>query len=128
MVAAAALGGYQLLTAELRSDPATTSVFYSGLVTLVFISALMPWIWKPLTAHAVLVYLGMGVAGWMSLLCLDKALHTLEPGRVVVYRYAHLIASVVIGLVVGGRGPGLAGIIGSIFVVAGMGVAAVAAP
>jgi drug/metabolite transporter (DMT)-like permease len=126
VVAAAAFGGYQLLTASLRSDPATTSVLYSGLVTLAVMSALMPFVWKPLTAQALLVYFGMGVAGWLSLLCLDKALHTLEPGRAVVYGYGHLIASVVINYAMTGRSPGLGGFVGSVLIGIGTTVAAVA--
>ena len=118
LVTAVALGGYQLLTASLRSDPATTSVFYSGLVTLVAMSALMPWVWKPVSGHTILICLAMGIAGWMSLLFLDKGLHTLEPGQVVVFGYSHLIAGVVIGSAVSGHWPGKGGLAGTALILA----------
>ena len=119
VIAAVAFGGYQMVTADLRSDSATTSVFYSGLVTLVAMSVVMPWVWKPITGHMVLICLGMGIAGWLSLLFLDKALHTLEPGRVVVFGYTHLIASAVIGLAINRRGPGLSRTAGCVLIAFG---------
>lgn len=124
LVAAATFAGYQLLTANLRSDPATTSVFYSGLVTLVVMSAVMPWVWKPISGEAALVYLGMGIAGWLSLLFLDRALHALEPGRVVVFGYLHLVAGVVMGSLSSGRGPGLSGLVESTLILVGAAFAA----
>ena len=128
LIAAAMFGGYQLMTAYLRSDPATTSVFYSGLVSLLVMSVTIPFVWRPPTTQALLVYLGMGVAGWLSLLFLDKALHVLEPGRVVVYGYSHLIASVIVSSIATARSPALSGLVGSILIAVGVIVAAAADP
>jgi drug/metabolite transporter (DMT)-like permease len=114
---------YQLLTANLRSDPATTSVFYSGLITLVFMSAILPWIWKPLTGQAIIVFLGMGVAGWLCLLFLDKALHTMEPGAVAVFGYVHFVAEVMITSIISGGAPTWRGVLGCILILAGSAVA-----
>ncbi len=123
MVATAAFAGYELITASLRADAATTSVFYSGLIVLAAMSVILPWVWKPLTIQAILVYLGMGVAGWLSLLFLDKALHEMEPGTVVVFGFVHLVAGVVLSSLLAGGRPGAAGVAGCIMILAGSAVA-----
>jgi hypothetical protein len=123
LLTAGSFAGYQLLTPSLRSDPATTSVFYSGLITLVFMSAILPWVWKPLTGHAIVVTLGMGLAGWLSLLFLDKALHAMAPGAVVVFGYFHFVAEVMIISIISGGAPARLGILGCILILAASAVA-----
>jgi drug/metabolite transporter (DMT)-like permease len=123
LLTAGSFAGYQLLTPSLRSDPATTSVFYSGLITLVPMSAIVPWVWRPLTGQAIIVYFGMGVAGWLSLLFLDKALHTMEPGAVAVFGYVHLVAQVLVSAILSGGTPGPLGVLGCILILAGSAMA-----
>jgi hypothetical protein len=48
VLTAGSFAGYQVLTPNLRCDPATTSVFYSGLITLVPMSVILPWVEPPL--------------------------------------------------------------------------------
>jgi drug/metabolite transporter (DMT)-like permease len=123
VLTAGSFAGYQVLTPNLRCDPATTSVFYSGLITLVPMSVILPWVWRPLTGQALIVYLGMGVAGWLSLLFLDKALHTMAPGAVVIFGYLHLVAQVMITSILSGGAPGWHGTLGCILILAGSEVA-----
>ena len=123
VLTAGTFAGYQLLTPNLRSDPATTSVFYSGLITLVPMSVILPWVWKPLTGQALIVYLGMGVAGWLSLLFLDKALHTMAPGAVAIFGYVHLIAEVIINSILSAGAPNWLGVLGCLLILAGSVVA-----
>jgi len=123
VLTAGSFAGYQVLTPNLRSDPATTSVFYSGLITLVPMSVILPWVWKPLTGRALIVYLGMGVAGWLSLLFLDKALHTMAPGAVAIFGYVHLVAEVMITSILSGGAPAWHGMLGCILILAGSEVA-----
>jgi len=123
IVATMTFAGYELVTASLRSDAATTSVFYSGLTVLIAMSVIIPWVWKPLTMHATIVYLGMGIAGWLSLLFLDKAFHEMAPGRVVVFGYLHLVGGAVLHSVVAGSGPDQATIVGCIVILIGSAIA-----
>ena len=123
IVATVTFAGYELVTPSLRSDAATTSVFYSGLAVLIVMSAIVPWVWKPLTMHAVMVYLGMGIAGWLSLLFLDKALHEMEAGTVVVFGYLHLVAGVFLNSAVAGSGLDLPAILGCIMILTGCAMA-----
>ena len=119
LLTAGSFAGYQLLTPNLRSDPPTTSVFYSGLITLVPMSAILPWVWKPLTGQAMMVYLGMGITGWLSLLFLDKALHATEAGAVAVFGYLHIVAEVGIVSILSGEPPTGLGALGCTLILVG---------
>jgi len=124
LLTAISFAGYQFLTASLRADPATTSVFYSGFISLVFMSAILPFVWKPITGQTIIVYLGMGTAGWLSLLFLDKALHKMEPGAIVAFGYIHFVAEVMIASFISGGFPTWhGGVLGSILILAGLAVA-----
>jgi len=80
-------------------------------------------VWKPLTGHAMLVYLGMGVTGWLSLLFLDRALHVMEPGAAAAFGFSHFIAEVVIVWVMSGVAPTKLRVLGCILIIAGLEVA-----
>ncbi len=115
--------GYQTLTASLRVDPPTTSVFYSGLITLIPMSAILPWVWKLPTPFTWAVFFGMGLAGWLSLLFLDVAIHDAEPGGVVVFGYIHFVAEVLLASIIVRARPNLMSVLGCAFIVAGLEVA-----
>jgi len=116
VVTAVSFAGYQMVTTSLRSDPATTSVFYSGLVVFLAMSAILPRVWRTPSGQAVLIFLAMGLAGWMCLLFLDKALHAMEPGAVTIYGYAHIVTDVVLRALINGRIPKQNAIFGSLLI------------
>jgi drug/metabolite transporter (DMT)-like permease len=108
--------GYQMLTVNLRTDPATTSVFYSGLVVFLAMSVILPRVWRVPSGQAVLIFFAMGLAGWMCLLFLDKALHAMEPGAVTIYGYFHIVTDVVLRALINGTVPRQNAIFGSLLI------------
>lgn len=71
---AACFAAYLVLTRALRSEPATTNVFYTALGVFLALGAVAPAFWTPLTARAFAPMAAVGIVGFGGLYALDKAL------------------------------------------------------
>ncbi|ERI51119.1 membrane protein [Pseudomonas sp. EGD-AK9] len=104
---------YQLLTRKLsESDSATTSNFFAGLCNTLLMSALVPFFWQlPSLAHA-LWMLALGGCGMAAHLFLTQAFRHAPPALLAPFGYGQIVFAGLLGLLLFGHVPDLAGLVG----------------
>ncbi len=65
---------YVVMTRSLRHETVQSNLFYTAFGVLLVLSPIMPWVWKPLSAHDALVLFGIGAVGLLALAALDRAM------------------------------------------------------
>lgn len=70
---ALSLAAYMVMTRSLRDEALQANLFYTALGVFVALTPFMPAIWVMPTAHDALVMFGIGAAGLVVLLALDRA-------------------------------------------------------
>ena len=68
-----------------------TSLFYTGLVGTVILTAIMPFYWQPLDTVSVLLMLAIAACGTVGQLSLIRAFSQGEAGMLAPYAYVGLI-------------------------------------
>ncbi len=104
---------YQLLTRKLsESDSATTSNFFAGLCNTLLMSALVPFFWQlPSLAHA-LWMLALGGCGMAAHLFLTQAFRHAPPALLAPFGYGQIVFAGLLGALLFGHVPDLAGLAG----------------
>ncbi|WP_457788836.1 DMT family transporter [Pseudomonas sp. PL-6] len=104
---------YQLLTRKLsESDSATTSNFFAGLCNTLLMSALVPFFWQlPSLAHA-LWMLALGGCGMAAHLFLTQAFRHAPPALLAPFGYGQIVFAGLLGALLFGHVPDLAGLVG----------------
>ena len=116
---AVANAGYQLITRMLAGvDSPRTTLFYSGLVGTIGMSAIVPFVWTTpdLTGWALLAFIGlMGAAGHF---CLIKAYGLAQPSLLAPYSYVQIVWVIALGYVVFGDLPDFWTLVGTALIIA----------
>jgi drug/metabolite transporter (DMT)-like permease len=112
--------GYVLATRKLAgSDPAQTTLAWTQIAGIVFLTPILPWIWRqPQSAIDWVIMAGMGVFAASSHGMLIVA-HRFAPAPTLTpFTYTQLIWMIVSGVLVFGDWPSVATLIGASLVVA----------
>ncbi len=92
---------YQLVTRQVRHyDGANTTLFYTALAGTVAFSAIAPLDWQTPQGFDWLLFLGLGVIGGLSQLCLIRAFRLAPAAVVSPFSYTGLIWAVLFGFAV----------------------------
>lgn len=104
---AIAFASYQILTRRLSGlESAYTSIFYSGLIGTLLLSATLPYVWvMPQNGLHLALLIATGVLGGLSHLILIKAYDYAPASRLAPFSYTQLIWVATIGYVVFGDFP-----------------------
>lgn len=111
--------GYQLITRMLAGvDPPRTTLFYSGLVGTIGMSAIVPFVWTTpdLAGWALLAFVGlMGAIGHFFLI---KAYGLAEPSLLAPYSYVQILWVIAMGYVVFSDLPDFWTLVGTALIIA----------
>jgi drug/metabolite transporter (DMT)-like permease len=73
---------YRVLTRMLRNENSLTSLFYSAIVVFIPFSLFLPLFWQPMTLGGIIPRVFIGLLGYATLYCLDKA-YEIAPAAVM---------------------------------------------
>ena len=91
---------YQIVTRQVRHyDGTTTTFFYTALAGTVVFSTLAPMDWRPPDAFDWLLFVGLGLLGGVSQLCLIRAFRLAPAAVVSPFSYTGLIWATLFGFV-----------------------------
>lgn len=122
LIAAFCFASYTLITRRLGPDEDVwTSLFYTGLVGSIILTAFIPFYLPPLTPQAISLLLLIAAAGTLGQLMLIRALSMAEAGLLAPFNYVSLIFAVIWGLVLFGEVPDALTLLGAL-VIAGAGI------
>lgn len=122
LIAATCFAGYTLITRRVGpSEDVWTSLFYTGLVGAVILSAIVPFAMPPLDARSIGLLALIAAFGTAGQLMLVRALSTAEAGLLAPFNYAGLIYAMIIGFVLFAEVPDRSTVLGAL-VIAGAGI------
>ncbi len=116
---------YQLLTRKLSGiDSPTTSNFFTGGLNTLVMSAIVPMYWQiPSLIHG-LMALALGTCGMIAHLSLTQAFRHAPPAMLAPFSYCQIVFAGILGLVLFGHSPDLAGLVGiALICLSGLGAA-----
>jgi drug/metabolite transporter (DMT)-like permease len=118
LAAAVCLTGYNLITRFVgRNENPWTSLFYTALFGAVFLSAIVPFFWTPLTGYTAGLVIVIGILGTASQLMLIRALTLGEAGLLAPFVYVGLLFATFWGYVIFDDVPDVPTIIGALIIV-----------
>ncbi|MDD2060283.1 DMT family transporter [Pseudomonas sp. GD03860] len=104
---------YQLLTRKLSGiDSPTTSNFFTGLLNTLIMSAIVPMFWQTPTVVHGLMAVALGTCGMTAHLFLTQAFRHAPPAMLAPFSYCQIVFAGVLGLVLFGHSPDMAGLVG----------------
>ncbi|MFL4471640.1 DMT family transporter [Tateyamaria armeniaca] len=122
LLAAFCFSSYTLITRRLGPDEDVwTSLFYTGLVGAVILTAIVPFHVPPLNGASIALLFMVGAAGTAGQLMLIRALSMAEAGLLAPFNYAGIVFAVIWGLVLFGEVPDALTLLGAL-VIAGAGI------
>ncbi|MEO0380582.1 MAG: DMT family transporter [Pseudomonadota bacterium] len=122
LIAAFCFASYTLITRRLGPDEDVwTSLFYTGLVGAVILSAILPFHLPRLDLQSVALLCLVGAAGTAGQLMLIRALSLAQAGLLAPFNYTGLIFAVIWGLILFGEVPDALTLLGAL-VIAGAGI------
>ncbi|MBH3427009.1 DMT family transporter [Pseudomonas alkylphenolica] len=116
---------YQLLTRMLsQTDSPTTSNFFTGLLNTLVMSAIVPMFWQtPSLLHGVMA-IALGTCGMTAHLFLTQAFRHAPPAMLAPFSYCQIVFAGILGLVLFGHSPDMAGLVGiALICLSGLGAA-----
>lgn len=119
VVAALSFALFQLLTRILaRTDGSLTTLFYSTIVGLLAMTAVVPLVWIAPTPTAWAMMAGLGVIGAIAHALMIEAFSTAPASSLAPFTYSELIWATLLGIAVFGQFPDLWVLCGAAIVVA----------
>ncbi|MNJ22128.1 EamA family transporter [Pseudomonas alkylphenolica] len=116
---------YQLLTRKLSGiDSPTTSNFFTGVLNTLVMSAIVPMFWQtPSLIHG-LMAVALGTCGMTAHLFLTQAFRHAPPAMLAPFSYCQIVFAGILGLVLFGHSPDMAGLVGiALICLSGLGAA-----
>ncbi|MNP10258.1 Riboflavin transporter [compost metagenome] len=116
---------YQLLTRKLSGiDSPTTSNFFTGVLNTLVMSAIVPMFWQtPSLLHG-LMAVALGTCGMTAHLFLTQAFRHAPPAMLAPFSYCQIVFAGILGLVLFGHSPDMAGLVGiALICLSGLGAA-----
>ena len=119
LASALAFAGFQIMTRIVsRTDSTLATVFHTGAGACVLASAIVPFVWQPMSGRQWLGFLALGTLGTCAHICLVRAF-TLAPAALVSpFNYTKLLWVTILGFFVFGDFPGANTLAGSALIVA----------
>ncbi|MCW2268282.1 MULTISPECIES: DMT family transporter [Pseudomonas] len=116
---------YQLLTRKLSGiDSPTTSNFFTGVLNTLIMSAIVPMFWQTPTLVHGLMAVALGTCGMTAHLFLTQAFRHAPPAMLAPFSYCQIVFAGVLGLVLFGHSPDMAGLVGiALICLSGLGAA-----
>jgi drug/metabolite transporter (DMT)-like permease len=111
---------FQLLTRKLTSDPAYTTLFYSGVMGAVVCTLLLPFFGEMpgLSWVNISSLIGVGLLGGMGHLLFVKAFYRIQPSKLTPFVYLQMIWAIGLGYLMFGQLPDLTALLGMLIIVA----------
>ncbi len=107
-----------LLTRALRGDSVATSMLWSALVGTAICSLALPFLWQPIAAADLWLFIGMGLLGTLAQGLLIHAFSTAEAGALAPFGYMGLVFSSLWGFLFFGQLPDRWTVLGAVVIVA----------
>jgi drug/metabolite transporter (DMT)-like permease len=107
-----------LLTRALRGDSVATSMLWSALVGTAICSLALPFLWQPIAAADLWLFIGMGLLGTLAQGLLIHAFSTAEAGALAPFGYMGLVFSSLWGFAFFGQLPDRWTVLGAVVIVA----------
>ncbi|MEL6889580.1 MAG: DMT family transporter, partial [Pseudomonadota bacterium] len=122
LCAATCFAGFTLITRKVGpQEDVWTSLFYTGVVGAVVLSAFVPFVLPPLDARSVGLLALVALLGTVGQLMLIRALSMAEAGLLAPFNYAGLVYAMALGFVLFAEVPDAATLFGAL-VIAGAGI------
>ncbi|MEM6373178.1 MAG: DMT family transporter [Pseudomonadota bacterium] len=122
LIAAFCFASYTLITRRLGPDEDVwTSLFYTGLVGSVILSAIVPFHMPPLDVASIALLVMIGVVGTAGQLMLIRALSQAEAGLLAPFNYTGIVFAVLWGVILFGEVPDVPTLVGAL-VITGAGI------
>ena len=122
LCAATCFAGFTLITRKVGpQEDVWTSLFYTGVVGAVVLSAFVPFVLPPLDARSVGLLALVALFGTVGQLMLIRALSMAEAGLLAPFNYAGLVYAMVLGFALFAEVPDAATLFGAL-VIAGAGI------
>lgn len=116
---------YQILTRKLSGiDSPTTSNFFTGVLNTLVMTAIVPMFWQtPSLIHG-LMAVALGTCGMTAHLFLTQAFRHAPPAMLAPFSYCQIVFAGILGLVLFGHSPDMAGLVGiALICLSGLGAA-----
>jgi drug/metabolite transporter (DMT)-like permease len=107
-----------LLTRALRGDSVATSMLWSALVGTAICSLALPFLWQPIAAADLWLFVGMGLLGTAAQGLLIRAFSIAEAGALAPFGYMGLVFSSLWGFLFFGQLPDRWTVLGAVVIVA----------
>ncbi|PKP69950.1 MAG: EamA/RhaT family transporter [Alphaproteobacteria bacterium HGW-Alphaproteobacteria-4] len=107
-----------LLTRALRGDSVATSMLWSALVGTAICSLALPFLWQPIAAADLWLFIGMGLLGTAAQGLLIRAFSIAEAGALAPFGYMGLVFSSLWGFLFFGQLPDRWTVLGAVVIVA----------
>lgn len=120
LLGAVAFAGYQVATRALAASEQTgTTLIYTALGGLIWISFAQPFVWQPLAGRDWLIFAGLGAMGAAAHFCMISAFERAQASLLAPFNYTKLIWVALLGYVVFGEVLGLTTLAGAALIVGG---------
>lgn len=91
---------YILLTRKLSgTTPAPVMLYFIGLVGMVVVAVVQPFVWQPVLMRDVPVFIGIGLMAAIIHLCVILAYSKAEASLIAPFTYFQIVGNVILGLV-----------------------------
>ena len=105
---------YHIATRVLAGvDPPQTTIFYTGIIGAILLSAAAPFFWRPLDWSGWLMLIVMGFLGGLGHYMLIRAYEFAEPSALAPYTYTQIVWMIALGYAVFGNFPDLWTLLGA---------------
>lgn len=100
-----------------RDDSAGTSLAYAGLAGFVGLTAAMPFVWQPASAHVWMLFFALGISGGLGHYLVIKAFALAPGGTLAPFIYVQMLWMVIIGWLWFGDWPAVTTWIGIVLII-----------
>ena len=117
-MAAFFLGWYQIVTRKVSiTDRNETSLFYAGIVGMIFMGLISFFYWKPISTDFILLFLGVGVLYSLGVYFQIVALSKARASIVQPFHYTLIFWSIIFGFLFYNDIPDLFTILGALIII-----------
>ena len=118
LTAAFFLGWYQIVTRKVSTtDRNETSLFYAGIVGMIFMGLISFFYWKPISTDFILLFLGVGVLYSLGVYFQIVALSRARASIVQPFHYTLIFWSIIFGFLFYNDIPDLFTILGALIII-----------
>jgi drug/metabolite transporter (DMT)-like permease len=109
---------YVMMTRALRTEDVAANLFYTAFAVFVVLSLFLPRVWITPDMHDLAMAIGIGSVGFLSLLCLDRAVSHASLSDTSHALYSEVAFASLIGAAAGAHRPSLHALAGIVLIAA----------